>query len=362
MPYNYLIDPNARRALNIDLASDVLIFDEAHNIEKARPPSARDPRSAAHLPPLRRPAPPAQACAEAASFDLRAADLAGCVREAEKCMTVARQSALDPIEQGGGDGGDADGGEGAWARLKQLCLAIEAAIGRLELAPCRGDADERRLVRAGDGIVALLAEAGIDADNAVAFCEKCGEATAKLAEVRASAAPASHLAKLADCLRIVFDDASRRDEYTLCVQEKSDRGGGAGGGGGGGGRRRRAWAGDGGGGGARRARGGAGGAAALARLLVLPRQRGDAGDRRDGRAVDRADVGYAVAARQLRRGARHAVRAHARGPARDRRVVAAARRRVRRGAVGGDALVGVQEPSAPSTRRTWATPSSTSRG
>ena len=50
-------------------------------------------------------------------------------------MTVARQSALDPIEQGGGDGGDADGGEGAWARLKQLCLAIEAAIGRLELAP-----------------------------------------------------------------------------------------------------------------------------------------------------------------------------------------------------------------------------------
>ena len=48
-------------------------------------------------------------------------------------MTVARQSALDPIEQGGGDGGDADGGEGAWARLKQLCLAIEAAIGRLEL-------------------------------------------------------------------------------------------------------------------------------------------------------------------------------------------------------------------------------------
>ena len=28
VPYNYLIDPSARRALNIELAEDVIIFDE----------------------------------------------------------------------------------------------------------------------------------------------------------------------------------------------------------------------------------------------------------------------------------------------------------------------------------------------
>ena len=34
MPYNYLVDASTRRALNIELTHDVLIFDEAHNIEK----------------------------------------------------------------------------------------------------------------------------------------------------------------------------------------------------------------------------------------------------------------------------------------------------------------------------------------
>lgn len=72
VPYNYLIDPNARRALNIDLASDVLIFDEAHNIEKARPPSARDPAQcgapprlsdAPPRPPRRAPRRPPSTCA-----------------------------------------------------------------------------------------------------------------------------------------------------------------------------------------------------------------------------------------------------------------------------------------------------------
>ena len=44
LPYNYLLDPKARRALNIDLRRDVIIFDEAHNVDKV--------------------------CAEAASFNL----------------------------------------------------------------------------------------------------------------------------------------------------------------------------------------------------------------------------------------------------------------------------------------------------
>jgi regulator of telomere elongation helicase 1 len=50
LPYNYLIDPLARRHMSEELSGAVLIFDEAHNLDSV--------------------------CAEASSFDLRDADLA----------------------------------------------------------------------------------------------------------------------------------------------------------------------------------------------------------------------------------------------------------------------------------------------
>ena len=41
-PYNYLIDPVIRKAMNVEISDAVLIFDEAHNIED----NARDAASA----------------------------------------------------------------------------------------------------------------------------------------------------------------------------------------------------------------------------------------------------------------------------------------------------------------------------
>ncbi|RMZ55626.1 hypothetical protein APUTEX25_000209 [Auxenochlorella protothecoides] len=55
VPYNYLIDPQRRKSLNISWKNAVLIFDEAHNVESV--------------------------CSDAASFDLTAGVLAGSIEE-----------------------------------------------------------------------------------------------------------------------------------------------------------------------------------------------------------------------------------------------------------------------------------------
>ena len=73
VPYNYLIDPSARRALNIELAEDVIIFDEAHNMERA--------------------------CTDAASVDLSAAQLVGCVKEVDRCIQGAQNSEAAALDQ-----------------------------------------------------------------------------------------------------------------------------------------------------------------------------------------------------------------------------------------------------------------------
>uniref|UniRef100_A0AAQ4QGJ9 Regulator of telomere elongation helicase 1 n=1 Tax=Gasterosteus aculeatus aculeatus TaxID=481459 RepID=A0AAQ4QGJ9_GASAC len=60
MPYNYLLDPKSRRAHNIELNGAVVIFDEAHNVEKT--------------------------CEESTSFDLTPYDVASAVSAVDKLL------------------------------------------------------------------------------------------------------------------------------------------------------------------------------------------------------------------------------------------------------------------------------------
>ena len=223
LPYNYLVDPKTRRALNINLASDVIIFDEAHNIERV--------------------------CADAASYDLTSLDLAGAARELDRLIHGARNGGGDEDDLGGDDESDqmrdengyggkrreseAGGGRGAeLMRVKQIVLEVDQRLEQMPLAKGRGDP---RYVSSGDGLRSLLAAAGIEAHNYHLLVEQFEKGVARLGEnakFGVTSGGTMHLQKLADLLRVAFDDARPSTEYRFCVQELAEHGGGGAGKGG----------------------------------------------------------------------------------------------------------------------------------
>lgn len=60
LPYNYLLDPKSRKAHGVELQGNIVIFDEAHNVEKM--------------------------CEEAASLQIRSTDIALCIDEVTQVM------------------------------------------------------------------------------------------------------------------------------------------------------------------------------------------------------------------------------------------------------------------------------------
>ncbi|XP_021350741.1 regulator of telomere elongation helicase 1-like [Mizuhopecten yessoensis] len=76
MPYNYLLDAKSRKAHGVELQGNVVIFDEAHNLEKI--------------------------CEESSSFDLTTADLATAIEEvcrlADKFVEMAQAEAQSLVE------------------------------------------------------------------------------------------------------------------------------------------------------------------------------------------------------------------------------------------------------------------------
>eukprot|EP00899_Mesostigma_viride_P006227 jgi/Mesvir1/15605/Mv03214-RA.2 len=119
MPYNYLVDPQHRASLGfVDWENSVLIFDEAHNLEGV--------------------------CADAASFDLRTADLAACVQEVSRAIELEEYRAASGAGDGGADASDAvesllDACRGAdvdmLRTLKGILLALVDKLRAVPLPP-----------------------------------------------------------------------------------------------------------------------------------------------------------------------------------------------------------------------------------
>ncbi|XP_072170315.1 regulator of telomere elongation helicase 1-like [Diadema setosum] len=102
MPYNYLLDPKSRRIHGIELQGNIVIFDEAHNVEKM--------------------------CEESASFDLTSFDLASCVEETDHLLKRTVEVTMLNERYHGDGGGEEEFDAAALATLKKLFLDLEEHI------------------------------------------------------------------------------------------------------------------------------------------------------------------------------------------------------------------------------------------
>ncbi|CAG9762248.1 unnamed protein product [Ceutorhynchus assimilis] len=129
-PYNYLLDPVARKALGLNLSNAVVILDEGHNVEKV--------------------------CEESASFDLKSTDIALIIDETTNVMKMISE-APGLFEES--TKGDIDPDE--LANFKSQLLDFEKA---LDAVPLSTSTEVTHFP--GDYIFELLEKAQIKSQNA----------------------------------------------------------------------------------------------------------------------------------------------------------------------------------------------------
>ncbi|XP_042197672.1 regulator of telomere elongation helicase 1 [Callorhinchus milii] len=177
MPYNYLLDPKSRRAHSIDLRGTIVIFDEAHNVEKM--------------------------CEESASFDLTPYDLASGIdivnqilEEQTKSVQQNERNAEFNIESFN-SGLSMDLSD--LAKIKKILLDLESAIDSIQL-PSNGSG----VTKPGSFIFELFAQAQITFQSKSTILEALDQILSFLSGRSGVFTNTSGLQKLADILQIVF--------------------------------------------------------------------------------------------------------------------------------------------------------------
>ncbi|XP_061696946.1 regulator of telomere elongation helicase 1 isoform X2 [Syngnathoides biaculeatus] len=167
MPYNYLLDPKSRKAHNIELTGSVIIFDEAHNIERT--------------------------CEESTSFDMTPYDLASAIDTLTKLLSDLAQEAKfgDPSSQ------DLKTKIKVVANLKEILLKLEAAIDSF-------DVGDKGITKPGSFIYELLARAQLTYDNKEDVFKALEEIIGDLTGKPGIFINTSGLQKLLEIIQMVF--------------------------------------------------------------------------------------------------------------------------------------------------------------
>ncbi|XP_037589851.1 regulator of telomere elongation helicase 1 isoform X2 [Cebus imitator] len=177
MPYNYLLDAKSRRAHSIDLKGTVVIFDEAHNVEKM--------------------------CEESASFDLTPHDLASGLDVIDRVLeeqTKAAQQGDPPPEFSADTPSSGLNMElEDIAKLKMILLRLEGAIDAIELP-----GDNSGVTKPGSYIFELFAEAQLTFQTKGCILDSLDQIIQHLAGRAGVFTNTAGLQKLADIIQIVF--------------------------------------------------------------------------------------------------------------------------------------------------------------
>ncbi|KAL4832952.1 hypothetical protein H8958_000573 [Nasalis larvatus] len=177
MPYNYLLDAKSRRAHSIDLKGTVVIFDEAHNVEKM--------------------------CEESASFDLTPHDLASGLdvidQVLEEQTKTAQQGEPHPEFSMDSPSPGLNMELEDIAKLKMILLRLEGAIDAVELP-----GDDSGVTKPGSYIFELFAEAQITFQTKGCILDSLDQIIQHLAGRAGVFTNTAGLQKLADIIQIVF--------------------------------------------------------------------------------------------------------------------------------------------------------------
>ncbi|TKS77856.1 Regulator of telomere elongation helicase 1 [Collichthys lucidus] len=172
MPYNYLLDPKSRRAHNIELKGAVVIFDEAHNVEKT--------------------------CEESTSFDLTPYDVASAINAVDRLLVEqAKDVSHEDFNADSLNSGlkvELD----TIAKIKQILLDLEAAIDSYDVPSDKG------ITKPGIFIYELLERVHLTYNSKTAVYEALQQISGYLAGQPGIFLNTSGLQKLADIIQLVF--------------------------------------------------------------------------------------------------------------------------------------------------------------
>ncbi|XP_062501270.1 regulator of telomere elongation helicase 1-like [Corticium candelabrum] len=182
MPYHYILDIKTRRTHGIELKNNVVIFDEAHNIEGM--------------------------CEDSASVELTSYDIMQCIEDVNRCIDIHRNT-KDDLPSKSGDlvvvGNDLKTTGNDLERMfcvKSILLAIEKHLDSISITATDG------ITKPGSFMQEMLFECQVKSDNYLLVLEECDKMLLRLTSDARVSNGSVALQKFSDFLRTVFS-ASR---------------------------------------------------------------------------------------------------------------------------------------------------------